>query len=941
MLKLDLLRAQSLKTRITVLILVVMLLCIAGFATYLSVTLRVDLQRNIGKQQFSTAIQVAANIDSDISNRIQALQRVATDIKPSMLADLPALQNHLQQRRVFLSLFNDSVLVFQADGLAIAELPLNGGHLGKNHADRDDFKGAIKGKVMIGKPHFSNLKKVPEFRITVPIAGPTGEVIGVLAGLTNLAQSNFLDDHVSQRYGDSGGYVLVAAQHRLVVTATDKSRSLEQLPPLGVNPTLDRFFQGYEGTANLISPLGQSILAADKGVPSAGWVLAVVLPTEEAFAPIRSLQMRMLQTALLFGVLGGGLIWWLLRRELSPMLSTVHTLTRLAASDQPPSPLPIARDDEIGKLIGGFNRLLGKLNQRELVLKKMVAESKNAEAELRIAATALESRQGMAITDAQCLILRVNQAFSQITGYSPAEVVGRNPHLLASGRHDKAFYNAMWQSIALQGSWQGEIWNRRKNGEVYPEWLSISSVKDAAGRITNYVATFSDISASKSAEDQIFNLAFYDPLTKLPNRRLLLDRLAQAVVTSSRHHKNGALLYIDLDDFKILNETLGHVQGDALLQCVARRVSDCLREGDTAARLGGDEFVVMLEDLVCDEVEASTIAENLANRISEHINRSYTLGQAQQHITASIGIALFGDAHTDSEKDEPLKRAELAMYQAKAAGRNLLRFFDNQMQVVVSARATLENDLRHALVQRQFVLFYQAQVVDAGRVTGAEVLVRWQHPQHGLVSPADFIPLAEETGLILPLGQWVLETACEQLAIWAGQPAMADMTLAVNVSVKQFQQTDFVAQVQATLERTGANPKRLKLELTESLLVHDVEGTIAKMTVLKRQGVAFSLDDFGTGYSSLSYLKRLPLDQLKIDQGFVKNILSDTNDAAIAKMVMALAETMCLGVIAEGVEEQAQKEFLADLGCHSYQGYLFSRPVPLADFEGLADRLRP
>lgn len=905
----------------------------AALAYYLSAMLRVDLQRELGKQQFSTATQVAANIDRDISNRIQALQSVAAAITPAMMADLPALQDHLQQGRVFLSLFNGSVIVFQVDGRAIAELPFAGGHLGKNHADRADFIGAIKGKAMLGKPHLSKIANVPEFRMMVPIVDPAGQVIGVLAGLTNLDRPNFLDHHVGNRYGDLGGYALVAPQYRILVTATDKRRSLEQLPAPGDNPTLDRFLQGYEGTATLINTLGQSILVAVKGIPTAGWVLAVVLPIEEAFAPIRSLQERMLLTTLLFALLAGSLIWWLLRRELSPMLSTVQTLARLAVSDQPPPPLPIKRDDEIGKLIGGFNGLLDRLNQRELALKKMVAESKNAEAELRIAATAFESQQGMTIADAQGVILRVNQAFSQITGYSAAEVVGQNPRLLSSGRHDGAFYKAMWDSIMRQGSWQGEIWNRRKDGEVYPEWLNISSVKDAAGRVTHYVATFSDISARKSAEDQIYKLAFYDPLTQLPNRRLLLDRLAQAMLTSSRHRRKGAVLYIDLDDFKTLNETLGHLQGDVLLQCVARRVSDCLREGDTAARLGGDEFVVMLEDLGDDELEAATYAESLANKIRQQLSQKYHLGAAEQHITSSIGIALFGEAQTEDEKDEPLKRAELAMYQAKAAGRNMLRFFDNQMQVVVSVRATLESELRQGLQTHQFVLFYQPQIVGAGRVTGAEALVRWQHPQHGLVSPADFIPLAEATGLILPLGQWVLETACEQLAIWAGQPAMAHLTLAVNVSARQFQQADFVAQVQATLTRTGANPKRLKLELTESLLVNDVEDTIAKMTVLKMQGVGFSLDDFGTGYSSLSHLKRLPLDQLKIDQGFIRNILTDTNDAAIAKMVMALAETMGLGVIAEGVELEAQKDFLAHLGCYAYQGYLFSRPLPLADFE--------
>lgn len=560
-----------------------------------------------------------------------------------------------------------------------------------------------------------------------------------------------------------------------------------------------------------------------------------------------------------------------------------------------------------------------------------------AEDDLRIAATAFESQQGMSITNAESEILRVNQAFTQITGYSAAEVVGQNTRLLASGRHDAAFFNAMRGDIARQGSWQGEIWNRRKDGEVYPEWLTISAVKDKNGQATHYVSIFSDISSRKVAEDQIHTLAFYDPLTHLPNRRLLLDRLEQAQATCVRRTCQGALLFVDLDNFKTLNDTLGYVQGDLLLEYVASRLTSCVREGDTVARLGGDEFVVMLEYLGENELDAANEARSVGEQIRHALSQSYTLGLFEHHSTPSIGITLFG-AEQPETTDEPLKRAELAMYQAKTAGRNTLRFFDPQMQVEVTQRAGLENDLREALNQHQFLLYYQAQVVGAVGLTGAEALVRWQHPQRGLVLPGEFIPLAEDTGLILPLGQWVLETACSQLAKWAAQPVFSHLTLAVNVSAKQFLEEKFVPQLLALLASTGANPRRLKLELTESLLVSDVEAVIAKMAVLKACGVGFSLDDFGTGYSSLSYLKRLPLDQLKIDQGFVRNILTDTNDAAIARMVVALADSMGLAVIAEGVETQAQKDFLAHIGCHAYQGYFFGRPVPLADFEKFAQQ---
>lgn len=1033
---------RSLKTRVTVFTLGIFLLGMASLAYFVSSMLREDLQRVLSDQQLAHASLIAADINRDLTSRVRALETVASDMTPAMMKDLAALQVHLQQRRVFLALFNSGVIVYQTDGTAVAEIPLATGRVGNNYADRDYLMGALKGRATIGKPHVSRSGQFAEFLISAPIRDPSGQVIGALAGITNLTDANFLDPYLGQTDGSVGSYLLMSAAHRLTITATGRRALIEPLPATGVMPKLDQFLQGHEGTAVMKDPQGQRVLAAYKQVPVANWVLAVVQPTELAFAPIHKLQQRMLMTTLLLTLLAALLTWWLLKRELSPMLSAVHTLAELANSDQAPQLLPIARRDEVGKLIDGFNRLLTKLlaTQQKLlslyaqtplaviewdmqfrvvrwnpsaerifgfpasealgqaaffivppanqalvgpVLQTLLAgsgggrsdgtnlrkdgktiqcrwyntslrnssgtvvgvtslveditEQAQAAQDLRIAATAFESQQGMTIADAGGNILRVNRAFTQITGYEADEVVGQNPRILSSGRQNAEFYQTMWGSITRDGTWQGEIWNRRKDGVVYPEWLGISAVKNAAGQTTHYVATFSDISAHKKAEAQVNSLAFFDPLTKLPNRRLLLDRLEQAQLTCARRGSKGALMYVDLDNFKTLNETLGHVQGDLLLAMVAMRLSGCVREGDTVARIGGDEFVVMLEDLHEDQVEAATHAENVASKISLALNQRYPLGPFEHHSSPSIGITLFtGD--TSEAVDEPLKRAELAMYQAKAAGRNTLRFFETQMQVVVAVRAALEADLREAVLHNQFVLHYQAQVVGAGRLVGAEVLVRWQHPQRGLVSPFDFIPLAEETGLILPLGQWVLETACQQLAAWAAQPAMAHLTLAVNVSAKQFQQTDFVARVLATLARTGAAPKRLKLELTESLLVDNVEGIIAKMAQLKTHGVGFSLDDFGTGYSSLSYLKRLPLDQLKIDQSFVRNILTDTNDAAIAKMVVALAGSMGLAVIAEGVEMDAQREFLAHLGCHAYQGYFFSRPIALAAFEVLAQR---
>lgn len=562
-----------------------------------------------------------------------------------------------------------------------------------------------------------------------------------------------------------------------------------------------------------------------------------------------------------------------------------------------------------------------------------ITERKKTEDTLRITATAFESQFGMLITDADKVILQVNKAFSEITGYSSDEVVGLTPSLLSSGRHDADFYFRMWSDIIQRGAWHGEVWNKRKNGEIYPQQLSIGAVKDNKGKITHYVATLMDITARKVSEERARTLAYYDPLTKLPNRRLLMERLDHALRASERHKSKGALLFVDLDNFKAVNDTAGHQEGDRLLEHAAERLLACVGQGDTVARLAGDEFVVILDGLSEQGIEAATQARTVAAEMAEALSKPYALGSMEYRGSASIGITLFG-GHPESI-EEPLKRADLAVHQAKASGRNKVQFFDPHMQAQVKARVELEGGLRLAMEKSQFSLFFQPQVTGTRRITGAEVLLRWHHPEKGMISPARFIPLAEETGLIIPLGRWVLEQACAQLAIWKQDPQMSQLALCVNVSANQIRQDTFVSDVLRILDNTGADPYRLNLELTESSLVTEVESVIAKMDVLKARGVCFSLDDFGTGYSSLAYLKRLPLDQLKIDQGFVRDILIDPNDAEIAKMTIVLAGSLGISVVAEGVETESQRQFLEKHGCHSYQGYLFGAPMPLEDFEHL------
>ena len=525
-----------------------------------------------------------------------------------------------------------------------------------------------------------------------------------------------------------------------------------------------------------------------------------------------------------------------------------------------------------------------------------------------------------------------NQASEQLYGYTAEEAIGANLLDLIIPPPMRDDVRAHMQHMFATGEVipTGELQLQRKDGTPVHVFSSHAYIQ-VPGHPPEMFRIDIDISGRKAAEDEARYLAFYDALTQLPNRRLLVDRLQQVLVNGARSGLTTAVLFVDLDNFKTLNDTRGHEVGDLLLKDMAQRLRSCVREQDTVARLGGDEFVVVLQNLSSDAPEAAAQARTLGELILAQLRQPYELAGHEHHFTASIGVTLLN--HQRDSVDEVLKQADMAMYRAKDAGRNTLRFFDPDMQQAVNRRALLETELHNGLRRAQFLLLYQPQVDSQGRVTGAEALVRWQHPVQGMVPPSEFIPLAEESGLILPLGHWVMETALRQQARWQQDPQFARLSLAINVSARQFLQDDFVAQVLALVRQTGANPAQIKLELTESLLLDNVDSVIATMRALKAHGLGFSLDDFGTGYSSLSYLKRLPLDQIKIDQGFVRDVLLDASDAAIARSIIALAGSLGLSVIAEGVETTAHHQFLLAHGCQAFQGYLFGRPLTLEDFE--------
>jgi diguanylate cyclase (GGDEF)-like protein/PAS domain S-box-containing protein len=524
-------------------------------------------------------------------------------------------------------------------------------------------------------------------------------------------------------------------------------------------------------------------------------------------------------------------------------------------------------------------------------------------------------------------IVDANPAFLHIMNFNLEEVIGHTSvelDMWADDEDSRKVAEALQEEEVCRDL---EVRLRRKKGEIF--WAELSASFTEVEGESCVISYIRDVSEAKADEEKIRSLAFYDTLTGLPNRRLLWERLRQALVSSIRSGSKHALLFVDLDGFKSLNDTLGHHIGDLLLQETARRIQNCVREVDTVARLGGDEFVIVLEDLSQIPEIAAAQARTVGGKILGAIDQPFLLDGRECHTTSSMGITVFGNQNEST--NEVLQQADIAMYQAKAAGRNAMFFFAPALQASVDARVALERDLRLAIRENQFSLFYQPQL-DRGLLTGAEALLRWRHPSRGLISPQEFVPLAEETGLIFPLGTWVLETACAQLAHWAERKAGEHLSIAVNVSAREFRQPKFVDGVLAALDRTGANPKKLKIELSENMFGENVEEVIAKMNKLKEHGISFSLEDFGTGYSSMTYLKRLPLDQIKIDRTFVGEILKDPISSAVAQAIISFGKAMGLSVIAEGVETEEQRAFLAKLGCHSFQGFLFSHPLPLGEF---------
>jgi diguanylate cyclase (GGDEF)-like protein/PAS domain S-box-containing protein len=752
--------------------------------------------------------------------------------------------------------------------------------------------------------------------VAAPVIDKKGKLQGVLCGHIFWKWAEDVLDSKKTKGKD----IFLLTKDGLVLSGPEAARSeLAKLAPMTMQAIKQSDTNGgyllerwSDGKTYLV---GYAKSSGYRDYPGMGWISLMREDVTQAFAPARELRFRILMMGVVLGGLFAWLGWLMAGRIAGPITRISRAAEKVAGGELSYDVPAIQGDGEVAHLSAAIHDMVDKLTRE-------IRQRRKAEDGLRLSAKVFEQNsEAIMITGADYAIVSVNRAFTQITGYSEEEAIGRNPRFLASGKQNQSYYQNFYATLERTGLWRGEIWNKRKNGEIFPQWSTVSVLRDDAGNVTHYIAVFLDITERKMEEERIQYLANYDVLSGLPNRYLLNDRLDQALNLAQRHQTKLAVLFIDLDHFKNINDSLGHDIGDELLKAVAQRLKACLRRSDTIARQGGDEFIALLGDLNSED-EVTFVAEKMI----ESLRSEFKIGELQLSISLSIGVSIYPD---DGETAvQLLRNADMAMYRAKDSGRNQFQYYEAEMNVKAVQRMQLESELRNAIAKGQLALHYQPKVnVASGAVVGMEALLRWFHPQLGAVSPAQFIPVAEESGLINEIGDWVVRQAVLQQRIWQSQ-GYRIVPIAVNLSARQFSQKEVVQKIIAVLREVGISPHFIQFELTESLLMEAGQNSVELLTQLSEAGFDLSLDDFGTGYSSLSRLKHLPFKSLKIDKSFVRDIATDENDEAIVSATAVLAHALEMRVIAEGVETQEQLDFIRDLMCEEYQGYLFSRPLP-------------
>ena len=894
----------------------VLLLLLWGGSFYYNLLLDKALQRAEYFRELSTD-----HVNQEVSRLLTLLQNkgdpMAYTLTPGRTMD-PQLLDELFNKMMGREPALDTLMLLEPDGRIIAALERHSSTSSKGspppHERWLTASGATPPELAVpltGQPYIGPVRQHHGgylFTMAVPV-GPAEQPLAVLlADIDANALWRPLVKHLDKVTTYRVTSYLIDRQGTLL--SSDDGMPAQPGEKVDSLPIVAAFMADRKWASTQVykGARGKPVYGAIVTVKGMNWGIVAEVEQNQIVAPIRSNMFKMLVgvTAAVMPFVWLGLI--LVYRINRPLRALSADFARVGKQDYRPSGVSSSLK-ELKSLVAGFNH--------------MVSEIDKSQRDLKQAAVVFEgTSEGIIITDSRHRIIAVNSAFTHITGYTLEEVRGRNPSLLQSGRHDKAFFQAMWQSLKETGQWQGEIWNRRKNGQIYPELLTVNIVQDKDGRTTHHVGIFSDISQIKETEYKLAHLAHHDPLTELPNRLLFHDRLEQAVLRAQREGTRAAVLFLDLDRFKNINDSMGHAKGDLLLQRVAERLKEAMRAEDTIARLGGDEFI-MIVDTMKNRESAAAVAKHVLTLF----NQPFILENQEVFVDASVGISIYPDDGKDAQT--LVRNADAAMYRAKAEGRNNFQFYTRELTAHATERLTLENQLRRALERDEFELYYQPQfsLRNGGNLDGVEALIRWQQSEQGLILPDRFIPVAEETGLIIPIGEWVLRTACAQHQSWVAA-GYQPIRMAVNLSARQFLHPELTRMVANILEDTGMPASCLELELTESIIMRDTEGTIRMLHELSEMGITLSIDDFGTGYSSLSYMKRFPLNRLKIDQSFVRDITNGELEAEMIIPIIALGHSMKLQVLAEGVEIEEQLHYLKEQGCDEAQGYIYSRPLP-------------